>query len=169
MTHMRLRDGTCVLIRSIRPDDKELLTRGFERLSQETVQRRFLSAKSQLSPAELRYLTEVDGEHHVALVAVLAAAPHELAGVGRFVRLPDDPATAEVAVTIADCHQSQGLGRRLGLMLADEARARGILRFAATMHGDNVPAYRLMETISRRLSRSPHQDGTQALVADLAA
>ena len=35
----------------------------------ESVQRRFLTPKRSFSRAELRYLTEVDGRDHVALVA----------------------------------------------------------------------------------------------------
>src|SRR5436190_14465111 len=91
----RLKDGTEVLIRPIRPDDKRTLAKAHSLLSPETVQRRFLAPKPRLSSADLRYLTEVDGNDHVALVAVLAERPEWLVGVGRFVRLPEDPETAE--------------------------------------------------------------------------
>ena len=46
-----------------------MLEQGLHNLSETSVQRRFLSPKPRFSRAELRYLTEVDGRNHVALVA----------------------------------------------------------------------------------------------------
>ena len=67
----RLPDGAPILIRPIRADDKRMLENGLRHLSEESVQRRFLTPKSSFSRAELRYLTEVDGRDHVALVVEL--------------------------------------------------------------------------------------------------
>ena len=72
-----LRDGTRVLLRPIEPADKDRLTVALGRLSQETIRRRFLAAKPRFSSGELRYLTEVDGHDHLALVAVLADDPDD--------------------------------------------------------------------------------------------
>ena len=91
---------------------------GLAHLSDATIQRRFLSPKPRFTAGELRYLTEVDGHDHVALVAI--DDDGHLVGVGRFVRL-EDPAEAEVAVVIADHLQGQGLGTRIGYELVDEA------------------------------------------------
>jgi protein lysine acetyltransferase len=71
----KLHDGTLIRIRPIRPSDKHALAAGLARLSDETIRRRFLTSKPQFSKAELRYLTEVDGDHHVALVGELLDAP----------------------------------------------------------------------------------------------
>jgi GNAT superfamily N-acetyltransferase len=166
--YARLRDGTLLLVRPIRPADKALLEAGMTRLSTETLTRRFLSPKRHLSAGELRYLTEVDGHDHVAYVAVLAEHQRHLIAVGRWVRLRDDPEAAEVAIVVADGWQRRGVGSLLGATLADEARFRGIRRFTATMQADNVPAHRLMEKLTDRLERRP-EGATDELVADLAA
>ena len=71
----RLPDGAPVLIRPIRADDKRMLSDGLRRLSADKRQRRFLTPKHSFSRAELRYLTEVDGRDHVALVAEYPAEP----------------------------------------------------------------------------------------------
>jgi RimJ/RimL family protein N-acetyltransferase len=164
----RLSDGTRVRIRPISPDDKRLLADSLGRLSEQTVYRRFMAPKPRFTAAELRYLTEVDGQDHVALVAELADEPRELVAVARFVRLVEDRHTAEAAVVVGDAFQGRGLGTKLALMLADEARMRGIRRFSAAMLSDNAPAHRLMRRVSERLERTP-SGAVDELVVELAA
>ena len=159
-----------MLLRPIRADDKRMLADGLRRLSPESVQRRFLTPKRSFSRAELRYLTEVDGRDHVALVAENPAEPaRRLIAVGRFVRLRDDPEAAEVAITVADDFQGRGLGSILGEHLAHSARNRGIRRFTATMSSQNVPAHRLMAKLTKHLQQQHVGGGVDELVLDLAA
>ena len=167
--YFELNDGTRVFVRPIRPDDKQLLADGLRRLSRESIRRRFLAAKPRFTSTELRYLTEVDGVNHIALVAVLEDDPDQLVAVARCVRLPDRPGTAEMAIVVGDPWQGQGLGRELTLRLADAAVAVGIRRFAATMLGDNEAARRLMRTFSRRLEESRVSGGLREMTVELAA
>jgi RimJ/RimL family protein N-acetyltransferase len=157
-----------LVFRHIRPDDKGRLAAGLARLSPESRHKRFLMPKPRFSSAELRYLTEIDGFDHVAIVAVSATDPDVFYAVGRFVRLCDDPETAEVAIVVADALQGQGLGRELGRRLADLARERGVRRFTATLLGDNVAAHRLFASLSARLEQRTAA-GLREMVADLAA
>jgi len=154
-----------VLIRPIRPDDKPLLAEGVRQMSARSSRARFLTLKTKLSSYELRYLTEVDGHDHVAIVAVEG---ERLLGVGRFVRDAEDPTSAEVAISVCDNMQGQGLGTLLGLVLADEARQVGVQHFTAIMLPENTAALRLFARISAHL-RSELHDGVRELVADLAA
>lgn len=165
----RLPDGSPILIRPIRPDDKGMLQQGLRNLSEASVQRRFLSPKPSFSRAELRYLTEVDGRNHMALVAERPnGAARALVGVARYVRLADDPEAAEVAVVVADSWQGHGIGTLLVDELAPRARARGIRRFTATMASDNRPAHRLFEKLARHAEEHRHGAVTD-VVSDLAA
>ena len=164
----RLPGGTPVLIRRIRPDDKELLARGLRELSELSVQRRFLSPKRRFTQAELRYLTEVDGHDHYAIVAV-DPRTDDLVAVGRWVRLVSDPLDAEAAIVVCDDLQGRRLGKELARRLADAARARGIRRIHATMLSDNPPAHALMRVIAERLSGGAHDHGVHEVVAELAA
>ena len=143
-----LDNGVRVRIRPIRPDDGALLADGLERLSRDSAYQRFLSPKHALSAGERRYLTEVDFRDHVALVAVRPEAPGELVGVGRWIRLRDEPDAAEIAFVVSDALQRQGLGTALAEALADAARDRGVRRFVATMLPDNVAARRLFARVA---------------------
>lgn len=166
----RLPDGTPVSIRPIRPGDKALLADGLRRLSDDSVHKRFLSPKHRFTSAELRYLTEVDGADHVALVAQLPAdTRRRLIAVGRFVRDLDDAEAAEVAIVVGDDWQRRGLGSLLTAHLADEARRLGIRRFTATMAADNLAAHRLMAKLTSHLEQRHAGAGVDELVLDLAA
>lgn len=156
-------------LRPIRAEDKPALSAALATLSDDTVQRRFMTAKPRFTSGELRYLTEIDHSDHEALVASPADHPDWIIGVARYVRDAADPTSAEVAVVIGDPYQHHGLGTALGLALADVARANGIHRFTATMLGDNTAAHRLMRRISARLESGRPHAGTLELVGELAA
>jgi RimJ/RimL family protein N-acetyltransferase len=163
-----LSDGSRFEVRPIRPDDKPRLADGLSRLSPESVRRRFLTPKPRFSSMELRYLTEVDGYNHVALVAAPAEQPDRIAAVARFVRLADDPAVAEFAIVVADSYQGRGLGRELAMRLTERARELGVRRFTATTQADNVAAQKLIEAIAGHLEYV-RQGAVTEVVAELAA
>ena len=152
---VRLTDGAEIAIRPIEPDDKALLQASFDRLSQESRYRRFLSPKNRLTPRELAFLTEVDHHDHEAVVA-LHTKREEGIGVARYVRL-DDPEVAEVAVVVADDWQHRGVGTALLAELVGRARPAGIRRFSAVMDGSNRPMIELLE--GRGLVVSRGRDG----------
>ncbi len=164
----RLADGTRVVIRQIRPSDKVLFEQSRGRFSDESMRRRFLGPKPRLTSSELRYLTEVDGEDHFALIATPLDDLGSLIGVARFVRLADPPYTAEAAIIVADEYQGRGLGKRLAHQLADAARDRGVRRFSASMLSDNKAALALMRTLGDRLD-SHYEEGYREVATQIAA
>jgi len=141
-------DWSKVCIRPIRADDGERLKASHARLSPESRYRRFLAAKPELTPADARYLVEVDGRDHFALVATLDDGEESIVAVTRFVRVPGRPDTAEFAIVVGDDFQGQGLATELLRRLALAARARGITRFRATMLADNVAVRRMLERLA---------------------
>jgi RimJ/RimL family protein N-acetyltransferase len=140
-----LRDGSVQTVRPIEPGDKERLAAGFDRLSADSRYKRFLSPTSRLSQGQLRYLTEVDHHDHEALVSV--ASDGSPTGVARFVRLPDEPGAAEVAMVVNDEWQGRGVGTGLLRRLAERAREEGVARFTATALADNHAVIELLEEL----------------------
>ena len=143
-----LEDGRVVRLRCIRPEDRDVLARAFGKLSRESRYRRFLADVPFLSPTMLRYLTEVDGSDHVAIVAVVDSLDlknEEGVGVARFLRLPEEPHVAEAAVTVIDAYQGKGLGRILLDAISNAARERDIRMFRSTVLTSNAPMRRILD------------------------
>lgn len=152
-------DRLPAVIRPIRPDDRERLRRAHARLSPQSRYRRFLAAKPQLSGSDARYLVDVDGWDHFALVATDG---DEIVGVARFVRLPGRPRDAEFAIVVTDERQGGGLGRALLERLVAAATARGVDRLHATALAENAAIRALVASFAQRhaVAVSFHRQGT---------
>jgi hypothetical protein len=82
-----LRDGGRILIRAIRPNDKQRLQEHFARLSQRSIYQRFFGFKRALTDQDLRNFTELDFIDHAGLAATIGAGDDErIVGVGSYMR-----------------------------------------------------------------------------------
>ncbi|HUO72028.1 MAG TPA: GNAT family N-acetyltransferase [Solirubrobacteraceae bacterium] len=133
---IELRDGSRVRVRQGHSSDRDLLLRGFARLSAESRYRRFLAPKPELSEANIHHLTEIDHHDQEAMIA-LDEATGEGIGVARYVRNSERPDAAEVAVTVIDDWQGRGLGTLLLEVISARAREEGITTFTALMLATN--------------------------------
>ncbi len=135
-----LKNGEIINIRAISPTDKNLLFNHFQRLSPQSIKFRFLGLKKELTHDELIYLTEVDHDKHVALVATHYKDNNELIiGVGRFIEIDrnDGVRSAEIGLAIIDEHQNRGIGSCLFEHLKKIAVQKGIKQFEAYVLSDN--------------------------------
>jgi GNAT superfamily N-acetyltransferase len=132
-----VRDGGAIVIRTIRPDDKERLREHARGLSPESVHHRFMAYKRELSDGELRRFTEPDFDQHAGIVAILSEEGREhIVGVGRYFRTSKQ--RGEAAFSVIDAHQGRGIGTLLLVHLSRIALRKGITEFAADVLGDNV-------------------------------
>ncbi len=169
MDVVTLNSGRQVAIRPIAPGDGPALSAAYERLSDETKYRRFMAVKPHLSGTDLRYLTDIDGARHVALVAVEVDRPDRILGVARFVRLPDDPQTAEFAIVVGDPYQGDGMGSALMQRLAEAAVNCGVKRLLGTMLAENTAAHKLTRRLAGELARERHFGPVDELEVELTA
>lgn len=162
--HVQLRDGSTVIVRAVRPDDRGLFVAGFERMSDESRYRRFMSHKKKLSDRELEFFTRLDHDTHEAIGAI-DVSTGEGAGVARMHREPGDPTVAEAAVTVVDEWQGRGIGGLLLERLTRRAREIGVERFEATLFTDNRAMLHLFERLGCLRS---HREGLDVLAIDVA-
>jgi RimJ/RimL family protein N-acetyltransferase len=151
-----LRDGTPVLLRQIRPSDRQRIVEGLARLSPASRYLRFHSSVDRLTDAQLDELTQVDHHDHDAIVAIdVDRLDRPGVGVARFIREPYEPEVAEAAITVADEYHGQGAGTMLLGALAARAREEGIEVFRSyVLDGnqqmlevfDHLGAHRELET-----------------------
>jgi RimJ/RimL family protein N-acetyltransferase len=149
-----LRSGDVVRIRQVQPDDAQALVRAYANLGEQSRYRRFFTVMPELPEATLKAAVEVDHTDHEALVAVPLLST-EIVGECRFIRLPDQPDTAEVGVTVVDAWQGRGLGSALLARLSECAVEAGIDYFTAEVLAENrtmltlLPSLGQVETESR--------------------
>ena len=165
-----LRDGTPALIWPLLPTDAEMLRAGFRGLSPESRQRRFLTAADELDDSMIRRLVDsVDGLHHIALV--LTVLPPEgkegPVGVAHLLQYPDDPATADIAVTVIDDWQGHGVGTALVAALM-ERRPAAVTRLCTLVDADNHASLALLARAGR-MSSGPAHLGIRDVTVELPA
>ncbi len=143
-----LRDGTPVLLRQIRPEDRDRLAAGLRRLSRTSRYLRFHADVDALSDRQLAYLTDVDHIDHEALVALDLDAP-EVPGVGvaRYIRDPYERHVAEAAVTVADEYHGRGAGTLLLGTLSARARVHGVEVFRNYVLASNVTMLEIFDEL----------------------
>jgi GNAT superfamily N-acetyltransferase len=155
------REGRPGLAR-LEPADGSELRRFFDRLSPETIYRRFHSPIIRPEQAHPRFLLDIDHRDREAVVAIVDG---EIVGVARYARR-SGAHTAEVAVVVADEWQRQGIATRLMSTLAGFAIEAGVERFTMTMQADNTPVLRLLSRLYPGASTT-HSQGTLEAVVPL--
>jgi RimJ/RimL family protein N-acetyltransferase len=151
----QLRDGCAIHIRAIRPDDKHRLQAHFQALSFDSIRFRFLGAKKDLTPQDLRYFTELDFSNHVGVVAVRRHdGDEEFIGVARYICAEDDHRRAEFAVAVVDTWQGRGVGTVLIDHLARIAAADGVERFEADILATNRKMFDVVRGLGFRADGS---------------
>ncbi len=136
-----LRNGTPVRIRGVRPDDRDKVVAAFGKLDQNSVYTRFFSFKKELSDFDLELLHADRGREDMALMVSLGAGADEIVIAGcRYVvgTAEDGESAAEIAFTVEEDYQGQGIAGMLLDALTEIARAHGIARFEADVLASNA-------------------------------
>lgn len=147
-------DGSPVMIRPIRAADATLEQDFVKHLSPDSRYKRFMSTLKELAPGKLKYLTEIDYQRHLALVAIVQRDGQDLEiGVARYVANPTGN-SCEFAVAIDDAWQGSGVAGILMLTLIDAAKARGM----TSMEGFILAGNDKMLKFARQLGFTLHRD-----------
>jgi len=164
-----LRNGTPVVLRVALPEDRAKVVAAFGKLDPDSIYTRFFSMRKELSPAELDRFGATDFVNFVSLAALVGSGPDEtLIGGASYVVLPapDGARAAEVAFTIEEDYQGQGLASQLMCMLVGIARQHGIVQFEAEVLAGNKAMRSVFERSGLPLTKS-REDGVTHIVMDL--
>ncbi len=146
-----LREGCSVLIRPILPCDAPALAEAIESADADTIHRRFLGGRPQVTPELLDFLTTVDYTSRFALFAVEPASQRGVA-IARYEPAEQD-GTADVAIAVTPGWRDVGLAGELLRILAQAASERGIHTFTGTYLADNSPVTALINEADEPANR----------------
>jgi len=156
VSEWKLRDGTPVTLRPIRPEDEPLMAKFHETLSDQTVYQRYLHAMKlgqRVTHERLSRLCFVDYDREIAIVAEHRPAGSDPAiiAVGRLIRLQGRN-EAEFALVASDKYQGQGLGEELLRRLLAFARDERIGRVSADILPANFAMQRVCERVGLKMT-----------------
>ena len=152
----KLKDGTSVIIRPIRPEDEPLMVSFHQTLSERSVYMRYFHMLSLSRRTEHERLTRIcfiDYDREMALVAEHTdpqTGAKEILGVGRLSKL-HGLQRAEVALVISDRFQRKGLGTELLSRLIEIGRNEKLDYIVAEILRENPEMMRMVEKVGFRL------------------
>jgi RimJ/RimL family protein N-acetyltransferase len=147
----KLRTGQRIVIRALRPDDRADMVAAVKRSSARSLYRRFFGLKRHFSEKEIDFFLKIDFSNHVALVAIVREGGRPaIVGGARYVVVR--PGTAEVAFTVVDKYQGQGIGAALMRHLVLLARDGGLKELVAEVLPENTPMLKVFEKSGLELS-----------------
>jgi GNAT superfamily N-acetyltransferase len=123
--------------------DSGLLKGFFDRLSCESVYRRFFSPAVTFEQFAASLQTNGQFERD----AILALDCGEVVGVAQYSRRAGSDG-ADMAIVVADAWQRQGVGSELVAALSHRAVAVGVTKFAVSIQGDNFAAFGLLRQLA---------------------
>jgi RimJ/RimL family protein N-acetyltransferase len=152
-----LRDGRPIRIRALSRADRHGMLGALDRMSDESIRRRFFGLKRRFSEDEVAYYTDVDFTNHVALVGVLEEDGHAvIIGGARYI--VSQPGAAEVAFAVDDAHQGQGIGALLMKHLAGIAHRAGLQELYAEVLPNNTAMLKVFEKSGCGMSTKREQE-----------
>jgi GNAT superfamily N-acetyltransferase len=136
-----LPDGRAIILRPVTALDRQRILAGFEQLSPLSRRFRFFTPIKAIRESDLASIIAADQQNHVAWIALDPRLPgNPGVGLGRFVRLPNNPQIADAAFVVVDGWQHQGVGTRLLAALYLRALELGITTLQAEVLPENVYA-----------------------------
>ena len=147
VTPWRLKDGTEVTLRPIRPEDEPIELEFIRGLSPETSRFRFFQTIKYLPHEALVRFCNIDYDREMAFIAETKEGDRKIEiGVARLILEPNKK-RGEFAVVVADKFQAQGLGKKLVDMLIEVAREKGVEAIYGILMPQNIKMIRLCEKL----------------------
>lgn len=139
---LTLRDGTPVVVRPLRPDDRKAVAEAYRRLSPEARYHRFWTVTGEMiGDRMLDRLLKVDpGNHEVWMVMDLAREEFPPVGAASWWRDAENPDEAEFSATVLDADHGRGVGTLLLAILWLTAFREGIRVLVGNAMPENRPA-----------------------------
>ncbi len=159
MIQMETKSGKRVIARPLTHYDAPYLVDIFEHMSPESRYNRFQQSLENPNPKQIweeaEKIAQMEDEQQGGFIAFWQRPllPDVPVGAARYVRLDEE--TAEMAMSVRDDMQGQGVGTWLLQMAIDEAIADGICQLVGSALNDNDAIWRVLDKLGYPYRRSP--------------
>jgi len=144
-THRTTKTGLQILLRAVKISDEPLLKDFFYSLSDQTIYRRFISARRDMPHERLQEFAVIDYTKEMVILALIPGEEkEEIFGVAQY-GIDEGTHTGEVGVVVRDDFQGRGVGTELLSYLTYLAKRQGLLGFTAEVLVENRPMMNLFE------------------------
>jgi acetyltransferase len=153
--HIKLRDGTAILVRPVRPEDEPLYPPFFAAVTPADLRLRFFAPMKEFSHTFIARFTQIDYARAMAFIAVEEATGAML-GV---VRLHSDAAyeSGEYAILVRSGLKGHGLGWLLMQLIIEYARAEGIRTIKGQVLQENTSMLEMCRSIGFKIESDPQE------------
>lgn len=146
-TRKTTKSGITVLLRPVKITDEPLLKSFFYSLSDESMYTRFMSARKDMPHERLQEFTVIDYTKEMVILAVVEREQRELVvGLAEYY-LEEENLAANVAFTVRDDHQNQGIGSELLSYIVYLARREGLHALTAEVLMENKPMMHVFQKL----------------------
>jgi RimJ/RimL family protein N-acetyltransferase len=144
-TFRTTQSGQHILLRPVKIGDEPLMKDFFYGLSNDSMYRRFMSARMDMPHERLQEFGVVDYSISMMILAIVEGDSKEtIAAIGQY-EINKQMHTAEVALVVKDKYQNMGVGHDLLSYLTRLAKRRGLLGFTAEVLVENKPMLNLFK------------------------
>ena len=160
--------GITVRVRYLEPEDVPLLVDIFEHMGDESRYRRFNQPLERVTTE--RVWTEAENIAQAVMTnsrgliafADLADQPNAPVAAARYVLIGNDE--AEVALSVRDDMQGQGIGKRMFQLLIEEARRAGLQRLVGSVQNENAAVWGLLRHVNLPIEHIPDGAVTEIVI-----
>jgi acetyltransferase len=154
-SYVKLKDGSDIFVRPIRPEDEELYPPFLSRVSQEDLQLRFFAPVKQFDHVFIARFTQLDYARAMAFVTIDKASG-EMTGVGRL-HANSNYDTAEFAVLVRSDLKGRGVGWLLMQTIIEYARSEGLKTIEGQVLNENTTMLRMCTELGFTAAADPKE------------
>jgi acetyltransferase len=155
---VRLRDGTAIVIRPVRPEDAALYPDFAAAITPEDVRMRFFAPVRPPQAESLARLTQLDPATAAAFVA-LDEGSGRLLGIARLHY--ENGADGEYGILVRSSLQGRGIGWMLMTRLIDHARARGLRQMHGLVLAENTTMLAMCRELGFHIANDARERGVK--------
>lgn len=157
-----------IWVRPIQAEDAPLLVNVFNHMTPESRYKRFHQTLDNVPDSrvwqEAENIAHANPQLNRGLLAFADSQEKGLVPVGAVRIVELNPQEAEVAISIRDDYQNQGIGSHIMRLMAEEAQKLGYHKLVADIQNDNVAILKIFQGLPYDMQRLPQGSSSEITI-----